>query len=1809
MPADQELTPDAFMAGRKQVAAAQSQLTPDSFMQGQQAAPQRPSDALPHPDLVDQHTTAIARATVEAATIPIPGTERLGGAPLPAWKVALPEGLKTNAQRRADAPLSFDPKTGEAIQQTPLGAGEDPFTKLLDAPFTGGREAVHGFERMAEPEMREKAGGASQVLRGGMEAATPLLVGSAAVAPVATLAPVAVGMGVQSATEKLLRAAKVPEEYAALGSDLVAIFGAGGAFAKLRSLSKLSSVREGNAIAQRLQAALDRAKDTGLPESARAAARAQADALLEGLRSAESGGPGAGVNPAVGAGGVRELTPDTFMKEKSDVTQKGSQRGATEARSPERRVAAAGAQSGDKGGAAGASTANLAEPEFFRGDWNVPLNEKGLQQVRDAGAKNAGKFDAIYAGTKQRHRDTAGAYAEKNPQAGPVRHSPAFDPMHMGAFEGELVTPERAEQVNDHIRNRPNEPIPGVGKFSGSPGEKPAEWSRRLIGGVQGVIGDWKPGEKRLVVTSGRDVQAVRAWVAKGMPADGSVDPDVLTQQWKTGPGEMMRLDPRTGKVEDVERADGDGIYFARHGETDANKNPAIPAEIAGTIGKEQSRGSASTTERPVDGGATGEGRAVPRAAAPGARSAPGEDTEVLIPGDDRAIRARYEVRELADVQPSHNGQTFSPNERYELKNERDYAKAENQQRVVENSSEERFNPRYHITDNPDATNGPVLIDEHGNAIGGNSRAMILQRVYARNGKGASAYRELLEKKAQQFGIDPAAVRGMKEPVLVRVAPNEELGSLPGGSKWAVRKTNVSGTAQLSASERAAADAGQLAPELVEHIAGAIEDAGPDATLNDALTGKTGTAIVNRLIAEGFFSEQERPALMDGKTGALTQLAKDRISKALLGQFFRDSDQISRTPASIRNKLERIAAPLAKVQGNPEWDLTPAIREAIDLLEYAGAHGIKNLNDVVAQQSMLGEEPAWKSDAIRLAEWLRDEKPNDLVAAARRYVNDREETMFGQATPTEAFQQHFGGVKAERPAAAGAPTPAAESPAVAAEPALHQEQFLPGPQPEVEPPPISDKQESAIKQFLGEETGTSLVGAILKADLEEALALKAKRDAALVEAEKAQATPGEQKFGQKTIEWFTGERDIWGARVNQVIDRLRTLVPDPAEQEALSLMRDFKNKPQELVQFLDGTHPALQELDASAPLTRGLPGSEFATAMERIRQMKPAIVKALNPTKRMLEADAVLTKIAAGTLAEGQKLGFLDSRWTADEYNPHILHPKGEGELPTRPAGDRLGRAMGGKMSRYFAFAERREFPTLMHAVIANYKPKTLNAFDAFTIHGDNFATARATHLLTQQLGKSGLGAWGVRERAPDGWEPLAPHSPEFRNLVGYEDEQGLPAAAEQRLFVPRYIADALKPITDPDYMGRIPLFRAMRMTQAYQKTVQLGLSFFHAYTENLMSLANSGVKGWAKALRADRESPEFLAAERDMIAHGGTSAIQGRTFEAYKALQPGSIPTWSEIWRRAPVVHQLDTLAGKITEFTFGNLQRRFKVTDYQLHKAAWMAEHPNATQAELTAAKQSIAKEINAVYGGLNWENLGINRATVEVTRALMLAPDWTISNIFNLKYSLERGTPAGSMARKFWMRTIIGGLAATQAMSLMMSGKLSKNPTQVYYGQDSEGKEIYQNVFFKGASGDAVNLVHNVADYGAVQGLARSISGKAAPLVRAGIQIATNRDYLGRPIVPQGMHPIAGTVRAAVKTGEAVLPVPFTVSNLHDMLLGPDAGKYSVPEFLTTTFAGNPPRHMAPEGMRMTKQGLRPKHEKPRRSIWEEIETGKR
>jgi hypothetical protein len=399
-----------------------------------------------------------------------------------------------------------------------------------------------------------------------------------------------------------------------------------------------------------------------------------------------------------------------------------------------------------------------------------------------------------------------------------------------------------------------------------------------------------------------------------------------------------------------------------------------------------------------------------------------GAETRVKVPGEATTYPARYEVRELADVQASHDSQTFQRNPNYDLVNDRDYTRAENQSKVVSWSSPTEFDPTYHITDNPDATNGPIIVDAQGNALGGNGRAMILGRVYSSNQKGATAYRQLLQDRAAQYGVDPAQVAGMKQPVLVRVLDGPEVADRAGRQK-AITDFNKVGTAELRPSERAIADSRRVSVGTLDDIAGRLERSGGEATLSDILDGKSGTEVLQRLIDDGVISPQERPAYADGNI--LTKDGRARISQLMLGRFFENPRQLDSLPDLARRKLERIAAPLARLE-RTQFDLTDNVRGAITLMEQARQSGAAGLDDFVRQGGLFGDQ-TFTPEQIQLAKRIENTSTQKLVESMRSYASDAEYAsgsagLFGDVpTPADSFERAFGGtVEAAAPVAAEA---------------------------------------------------------------------------------------------------------------------------------------------------------------------------------------------------------------------------------------------------------------------------------------------------------------------------------------------------------------------------------------------------------------------------------------------------------------------------------------------------------------------------------------------------------------------------------------------------------------------------------------------------------------------------------------------------------------------------------------------------------------------------------------------------------------------
>jgi hypothetical protein len=229
-------------------------------------------------------------------------------------------------------------------------------------------------------------------------------------------------------------------------------------------------------------------------------------------------------------------------------------------------------------------------------------------------------------------------------------------------------------------------------------------------------------------------------------------------------------------------------------------------------------------------------------------------------------------------------------------------------------------------------------------------------------------------------------------------------------------------------------------------------------------------------------------------------------------------------------------------------------------------------------------------------------------------------------------------------------------------------------------PPEAPRESSASTVTFG--TGLGGLQPLFAEAKAEGDALRAKRNAALAAAKAAAATPAQKSAGEALRSYYTSERDLWAARVNQALDIvMRKVLPKIQDREAVGIMREFRHKPQELQAFIDGSHPYLQQANGGV-------GQAMMRLDKLLPVMRSALRMILNPTSREHAADQVMTNIATKSLQEGQAGGWLDSRWQPDEYVPHLINPKGKGELAKLPEPVRRRQ---GKIGKYFAFGERRQ--------------------------------------------------------------------------------------------------------------------------------------------------------------------------------------------------------------------------------------------------------------------------------------------------------------------------------------------------------------------------------------------------------------------------------------------------------------------------------------------------------------------------------------
>jgi ribosomal protein S18 acetylase RimI-like enzyme len=255
-----------------------------------------------------------------------------------------------------------------------------------------------------------------------------------------------------------------------------------------------------------------------------------------------------------------------------------------------------------------------------------------------------------------------------------------------------------------------------------------------------------------------------------------------------------------------------------------------------------------------------------------------------------QTIPVRWAVVEASSLVTSHDDALHvNPDYPAELQ-PRDRTRAASEQQITKIAN--AINPDL-LGESPKAADGAPIIGVDKVVESGNARTIALRRAYAR-GK-ADAYASWLQDNAKTFGVDPEAIAGLREPVLVRVAEGHDRADF-------ARQANESSVARMSAPEQAMVDA-QRMPDLAKLVAN------DDGTINRHASADF-IRDFNKTISPADQAEMMLPE------GGLSQAGQARIRNAVFAKAYGDPELVGMLAESIDVNVKNVLAGMLRVSAN-----------------------------------------------------------------------------------------------------------------------------------------------------------------------------------------------------------------------------------------------------------------------------------------------------------------------------------------------------------------------------------------------------------------------------------------------------------------------------------------------------------------------------------------------------------------------------------------------------------------------------------------------------------------------------------------------------------------------------------------------------------------------------------------------------------------------------------------------------------------------------------------------------------------------------
>ena len=304
-----------------------------------------------------------------------------------------------------------------------------------------------------------------------------------------------------------------------------------------------------------------------------------------------------------------------------------------------------------------------------------------------------------------------------------------------------------------------------------------------------------------------------------------------------------------------------------------------------------------------------------------------------LVLNDGTTHDVQYHAVESDSILPSHNARRNFVKNESAYPNERPYEDpvrgAAERAKVIGIAQADPKKLSLLTSDTISPDDGPPITTPDGTVLGGNGRAMGTQLAYSNGGEAAQRVKQTMVDAAGKFGLDPAKIEGMKEPIIVR-----SIVHVDARSDWStvLNESLATGRSQAVIAVSRGKKVSDNTAAMVSSFFAPDED-GKFPTLSEVLSSKARAAkIVDSLRNDGAWSPQDFERFTDPKTRDLNDEGKASIEKILLGRIVPDASLIDTLTPGVKQRLLTAVGPLTRGLGDATHgdDLAGILHDALE---------------------------------------------------------------------------------------------------------------------------------------------------------------------------------------------------------------------------------------------------------------------------------------------------------------------------------------------------------------------------------------------------------------------------------------------------------------------------------------------------------------------------------------------------------------------------------------------------------------------------------------------------------------------------------------------------------------------------------------------------------------------------------------------------------------------------------------------------------------------------------------------------------------